>query len=53
MKTKNYYGLMAMAIAMMTTGCTQEADEFWTEERGEVVTTLPWAVTSSCLRSRR
>ena len=40
MKTKNYYGLMAMAIAMMTTGCTQEADEFGTEEQGEVVTTF-------------
>jgi len=40
MKTKNYYGLMAMAMAMMTTGCTQEADEFGTEERGEVVTTF-------------
>ena len=40
MKTKNYYGLMAMAIAMMTAGCTQEADEFGTEERGEVVTTF-------------
>lgn len=40
MKTKNYYGLMAMAIAMMTAGCTQEADEFGTEEQGEVVTTF-------------
>ena len=40
MKTKNYYGLMAMAIAMMTTGCTQEADEFGTDEQGEVVTTF-------------
>ena len=40
MKTKNYYGLMAMAIAMMTAGCTQETDEFGTEEQGEVVTTF-------------
>ena len=40
MKTKNYYRLMAMAIAMMTTGCTQEADEVMNQERGEVVTTF-------------
>ena len=40
MKTKNYYGLMAMAMAMMTAGCTQEADEFGAEEQGEVVTTF-------------
>ena len=40
MKTKNYYGLMAMAMAMMTTGCTQEADEVMNQERGEVVTTF-------------
>jgi len=51
MKTKNYYGLMAMAIAMMTTGCTQEADEFGTEERGEVVTTF--AVTGDFEMSLR
>ena len=40
MKTKNYYGLMAMAIAMMTSGCTQEADEVTNQEQGEVVTTF-------------
>ena len=40
MKTKNYYGLMAMAMAMMTAGCTQEADEVMNQEQGEVVTTF-------------
>lgn len=43
MKTKNFYGLMAMAIAVMTTGCTQEADEMMNGaamDGGKVVTTF-------------
>ena len=51
MKTKNYYGLMAMAIAMMTAGCTQEADEVMNQEQGEVVTTF--AVTGDFEMSLR
>ena len=38
MKTKTFIGLMA--IAVMATGCTQEADEVMNQERGKVMTTF-------------
>lgn len=44
MKTKNYYGLMAMA--MMTAGCTQEADDFGTEKQGATEWTTDVTVTA-------